>query len=333
MSGINTDKRFVADPGQTCISKDAFSWSDVEFVNLERTNIKKIGKHAFYKCYKLVEIVFPSSLEKICKEAFSFCQSLRNIIFPSDSKLKKIGTSAFSDCCEIESFEFPPLLEIIDDFAFNCCNCLKTFDLSKTMIKHIGITPFGGGGYALGLRNKSNITVILPSTVTTRSIINCQYYQLTISDNQFVKKDECGYYIINTTILYANKNKKHFLIRRGVERIEKLCFYRCGIISITIPDSVTTISDFAFEGCSLMRHIRFEDNSKLELIGIYAFRACSSLKKIKFPRSLKLIKLCAFLGCYSLKKVDFHHDFKGFSSIESFLRTNIEADIILSAND
>jgi len=80
---------------------------------------------------------------------------------------------------------------------------------------------------------------------------------------------------------------------------------------ITIPASVITISDNgihannygAFQGCSSLEEVIFEENSKLELLGKGAFSLCSSLKKIDIPSSVQEIRGNAFSNCTSLEYI------------------------------
>ena len=46
-----------------------------------------------------------------------------------------------------------------------------------------------------------------------------------------------------------------------------------------------------------------DKNSKLKVIGTFAFLQCRSLKKITIPKNLKKIDVGAFQGCKKLKKV------------------------------
>lgn len=64
---------------------------------------------------------------------------------------------------------------------------------------------------------------------------------------------------------------------------------------ITVPQGVTAIGDDAFNGCSKINIVYFNDGVKK--IGARAFRACSSLTSIELPESLTSIGSNAFEYC------------------------------------
>jgi hypothetical protein len=69
--------------------------------------------------------------------------------------------------------------------------------------------------------------------------------------------------------------------------------YTDRLISITIPDSVTTIGDWAFVSSGLT-NIIFSPSSQLQIIGPYAFYGCESLTSITIPNNVTTIGEVAF---------------------------------------
>jgi BspA type Leucine rich repeat region (6 copies) len=68
--------------------------------------------------------------------------------------------------------------------------------------------------------------------------------------------------------------------------------------SVTIPDSVTNIGDYAFDLCSSMTNFTF--GTGLTSIGVQSFILCSSLTSITIPDSVTTIGNGAFQQCQSL---------------------------------
>ena len=75
--------------------------------------------------------------------------------------------------------------------------------------------------------------------------------------------------------------------------------YCYDITSVTIPDSVTTIYDYAFYDCSGLTSVTF--GKSVEYIGYYAFRYCVSLTSVTIPESVTYIDDRAFGDCGNLK--------------------------------
>ncbi len=106
-------------------------------------------------------------------------------------------------------------------------------------------------------------------------------------------------------------------------------FARTSLISVTIPNSVTSIGEQAFYGCSSLTSVSipnsvtsisigeaaFYDCSSLTSanigngvtsIGNYAFSGCSSLTSVDIPNSVTSIGTGAFFGCSSLTTLNYN---------------------------
>lgn len=69
----------------------------------------------------------------------------------------------------------------------------------------------------------------------------------------------------------------------------------------TIPDSVRSIVDSAFEGCTGLTNITM--GNSVTWINVYAFFGCSGLTSITIPDSVTSIGSSAFGGCTGLKSI------------------------------
>ena len=74
-----------------------------------------------------------------------------------------------------------------------------------------------------------------------------------------------------------------------------------GKTSITIPNSVTSIGDYAFFYCSSLTSITIPNS--VTSIGICAFSACYNLTSITIPNGVTSIGEWAFYGCSSLTSI------------------------------
>ena len=110
------------------------------------------------------------------------------------------------------------------------------------------------------------------------------------ADNKYV-----GEIIIPSTIIYESAIY-------NVTKIGNGAFWSCSeLTSITIPNSVITISDYAFYNCRSLPSITIP-NSVIS-IGEDAFNACYSLTSIIISNSLNSIERYTFVGCRSLSSL------------------------------
>ena len=99
-----------------------------------------------------------------------------------------------------------------------------------------------------------------------------------------------------------NSNIKSVVIENGVTSIGNYAFNGCsGLTSVTIPDNVTSIGLCAFSDCSSLTSVTIPDN--VTSIGIGAFSGCSSLTSVTIPDNVTSVGSDAFSGCSSLTSV------------------------------
>ena len=92
-------------------------------------------------------------------------------------------------------------------------------------------------------------------------------------------------------------------IPNSITSIGEAAFFMCSeLTSITIPNSVKTIGGFAFRGCRNLKSTIVPNG--VSSIKTGTFGGCTGLTSIKIPRSVTTIEDNAFLGCTGLTSVE-----------------------------
>lgn len=91
------------------------------------------------------------------------------------------------------------------------------------------------------------------------------------------------------------------VIERGVTSIWWILSGCETLTSVSIPDTMTSINDRAFDGCKNLKSITLPDT--VTEIGENAFNGCTSLTSITIPNSVTYVGWFAFCGCTNLKNV------------------------------
>ncbi|MDR0830018.1 MAG: leucine-rich repeat protein [Prevotellaceae bacterium] len=98
---------------------------------------------------------------------------------------------------------------------------------------------------------------------------------------------------------------KTVIINDGVTSIGNYAFNGCtGFNYVTIPNSVTSIGEGAFLGCTGFHYVTIPNS--VTTIGIYAFRGCTSFTNIEIPNNIVSIGNNAFAYCSNLSNVYFN---------------------------
>ena len=96
----------------------------------------------------------------------------------------------------------------------------------------------------------------------------------------------------------------------SVMSIGDFAFESCvGLASVTVPDSVTSIGDGAFWGCDGLTSVTI--GSGITSIGSFAFESCVGLASVTVPDNVTSIGAEAFYGCSSLKSASLPWHLRG----------------------
>ena len=220
--------------------------------------------------------------------------------FYNSKNVTSIGDDAFEGCNSFTSIVIPDSVTSIGNNAFKDCTSLTSITIPDS-VTTIGISSF---------YNCDSLTsIVIPNSVTSiRGFAFAYCSNLTsikvATDNPNYCSQDGNLYNKDKTklIQYAcGKTATTFTIPDSVTTIGDFAFSGCNLTSIAIPDSVTSIGGYAFEGCNSLTTIVIPNS--VTSIGGYAFEYCTKLTGIVIPDSVTSIGRNAFYKCSSLTSV------------------------------
>lgn len=194
--------------------------------------ISNIGRGAFEGYNKLASVTIPTSVTSIGVRAFADCRSLASVNIPNS--IVQIGGSAFVGCDNMRDIYYS---STIDEWLK--MSGLSTAAISSDVCVHFP-SELGEGNYvaivACGLwKNDDDYTLWEL----------CDDGTLNIRGSGEMYRQPIG----SPLSEYGDNIKKAF-IDNGFTSVGVCAFFNCSnLTSVTIPASVTKISDSAFYGC------------------------------------------------------------------------------------
>jgi hypothetical protein len=251
------------------------------------SGLTNIGPYAFYHCASLNGLPFPGTLTRIGEHAFEECGSLTSITIRANTT--NIGTAAFAGCIGLSDigvislnptyssvngvlfnkshtilmqfpagatgvYSIPSSVTNIDDYAFYECRALTNVTIPPG-VRNIGTWAFES---CFSLTNLS-----LPSTVTN------------IGDVAFRNCTNLSAFVVDPANP-AYSSVDGVLFSKDLTQLIQYPPARIG--DYRVPDSVTTIMDWAFADCLRLHRVIMDRN--LTYIGDDAFYFADGLTVI-----------------------------------------------------
>ncbi len=262
--------------GVTSIGHSAFNGCERLTSITIPDSVTTIGEYAFAWC-SLRSVTIGNSVTTIGYSAFYYCDSLTSVIIPDS--VTTIGEGAFGYCDSLTSVKIGNSVTAIGEKAFYYCDSLTSVIIPDS-VTTIGEDAFGHCDSLTSVKIGNSVTAI--GEEAFRGCTRLTSIEVD-TDNEYYSSD-------SSKVLY-NKDKTELVqYPIGNKRTEFI-----------IPDSVTTIVNYAFEDCESLTTITI--GNSVTSIGSYAFYDCTNLTSITIPDSVTSIGEDAFNDCESLTSI------------------------------
>ncbi|GHT72932.1 hypothetical protein FACS189456_2700 [Bacteroidia bacterium] len=195
-------------------------------------SVTYIGYAAFYGCSRLTSITIPNAITSIDNYTFYGCTGLTSVTIPNS--VTYIGYAAFYGCRGLTSITIPNSVTSIGYAAFEGCRGLMSVTIGNS------VTSIGDDAFE-DCRGLTSVTI--PNSVTSigdGAFEGCRgLKKLTIEDGKTALSLASNFDSIET--LYLGRNTKYRSLSLSFGKVLK---------QVIIGNSVTSIGDGAFSGCS-----------------------------------------------------------------------------------
>ena len=204
-----------------------------------------------------------------------------------------LGNHCFYGCYELKSITIPNSVTSLGDNCFHYCSGLTSITIPNS-VKSLGEGCF---------YNCSGLTSItIPNSVKSLGkscFAFCDGLESIVVESGntvYDSRENCNA-VIETATNTMLSGCKNTTIPNSVTSLGDLCFGGCsGLTSITIPNSVTSLGRSCFSGCSGLTSITIPNS--VTSLGDECFSLCSGLTSITIPNSVTSLGYRCFAYCF-----------------------------------
>ena len=276
-----------------------------ESINIPNS-VTNIGDYAFAGCSSLTSVTIPNSVTSIGSWAFYGCNSLTSVMWNA------------KNCTDFTTSSTPFYFYNSQSYRnFDIRSQIKTFVFGDS-VEHIPAYLCSGMANLKGLTIGSSITAI-----STDDFSGCNNIKnVTLNSNAVANKNYDS--SSNLTTIFGTQVEE-YIIGEGVTAIGNYAMHNSSSLqNITLPSSLISLGQSAFDGCSQLKQVTINSNAVLSnayspsnnfstifgsqvqtynlgdaitAIGNYAFYNCGNATSLNIPDGVTTIGNNSFAGC------------------------------------
>lgn len=282
--------RLIREDEAACSEERAFMLDDGtlwEYVTVHDEYVRIIGCKTDTESLEIPALIEGKPVAELAIDACSYLDSVREIV--CSPQIERIGNCAFRSCGNLERLALPRNVETYDSSWVRGCRKLAELVLPgmlarvassifdegrlRALVIGFGTYDFAPGLFAQGTLEQINIDDENPYITT---------------DGQAIFAHE------GTHLRVLALACERYAVPEGCKVIEKKAFAnRAELYRVDLPDTVTTIEDYAFSYSGLESFVSPRD---LRVIGERAFFRCRGLTRVVLDEGLISIGDDAFTG-------------------------------------
>lgn len=274
------------------VGSQAFAGSGVSKVSLSQ-RLSSLGESAFENCVNLSTVQNLGIISVIAQNTFKNCSNLFSITIPAT--VTTIETLAFENCSSLSSLNVPASVQTIGVDALKNATGLKSITLQgdlttiynlastkqnwyyntmmvealntkgyyTTFVSDWIVTNINGNNYITGYRG-GDVNVTIPYIITDERGEQTYIYGVALNTYDKISGFE-------NVVLEEGIQSIFILEGKNITTEEQLsypCFKDCKTLkSISLPSTLSQISDGAFAGCENLTQIIGLENTKITKMG------------------------------------------------------------------
>ena len=230
----------------------------------------------------LTHLTLPSTVTSVGNSAFMHCRALTSIEW--SDQITSIGKYAFISCNQLSSLKLPGNLTSVGKEAFAQCETDEWITDSDS-----------DSGQCEGLTS-----LMFPDSLTRvgpGAFKCCGNLTSVTFGNGLTTLDE--------DLFICCHSLRFLTLPDGLTSIGNFCFFDCGLVKITLPNTLRKIGQKAFGECKQLEAVSLP--SMLTSVEKYAFKKCDNLASVLLPHEFNHTHVgkYAFHKCVKLHTVVF----------------------------